>query len=314
MCPMDDTKKTGPRDVFSHLLAIIFLYVSVFAFSSIVFSFINIYLPDILQGVGSYAREDLRWPLAVLVVVFPCYVWLTWYLAKDIEHNPEKRDLRTRKWLLYFTLFAATIAIVIDLISLIFTFLNGELTTHFILKALTVFAIAAAVFTYYLWAIRKGISAFKHSGMRIFVFGTVATVAVSVVFGFYSAGSPQSERLRRLDRDRVNGLSSIQYQVIEYWRAKNKLPAALHDMVDNINVMALPVDPTNGQPYEYRATGERSFELCAVFQSDDTQDKDTLPATYPNDQYGNSFIHTVGRVCFERVIDPDRFPPLKPIQ
>jgi len=308
---MDDTRKTGPRDVFSHLLAIIFLYVSVFAFGSIIFSLINIYLPDVLQGIGSYAREGLRWPLAVLVVVFPAYVWLTWYLAKDVERNPEKRDLKTRKWLLYFTLFATTIAIVIDLISLIFTFLNGELTMRFVLKVLTVFAIAAAVFVYYLWTIRKGISALKHSGMRIFVFGVLAIVALSIIFGFYVAGSPQSERVRRIDMDRANDLSTIQYQVIEYWRAKNKLPAVQNDLIDGINVASLPVDPVTGEAYEYRVKGERTFELCAVFQSDNAQDR---VETSLGDPYGEYFAHGIGRTCFERTIDPDRFPPLKSLQ
>ncbi|MEK7649969.1 MAG: DUF5671 domain-containing protein [Patescibacteria group bacterium] len=311
---MDDTKKTGPRDVFSHLLAIIFLYVSVFAFGSIVFSLIDIYLPDVLQGLGSYAREGLRWPLAVLVVVFPCYVWLTWYLARDVEHNPEKRDLRTRKWLLYFTLFATTIAIVIDLISLIFTFLNGELTTHFVLKVLTVFAIAAAVFTYYLWTIRKGISAFKHAGMRVFVIGTVAIVVLSIIFGFYVAGSPQSERLRRLDMERVSDLYVVQNQLVEYWRAKNALPSALNDLVDDINVTMLPIDPVTSESYEYRVTGERTFELCAVFQAEDIKGSDVSSIAYPYDQYGESFAHGIGRTCFERTIDPDRFPPLKSLQ
>ncbi len=299
---MENDKKTGPRDVFSHLLAIIFLYVNIFAFGSVVFSFIDLYIPDALQGYGSSTQDGLRWPLAVLVVVFPCYIWLARYLSKDVERNPEKLDLKTRKWLLYFTLFATTIAIVIDLVSLIFGFLNGELTSSFVLKALTIFAIAASVFAYYLCEIRGGVSESKHNGMRAFVMSAIGIVFLTVVVGFYLAGSPQSERLNRFDDERIMHMTSIQYQIIEYWRVKGVLPATLEYLIDDISMVVLPKDPTTLQSYDYRVVSGNVFELCAVFQTSSDQ---------PNAQYGDSFIHGVGRTCFERKIDPDRFPTLK---
>jgi hypothetical protein len=309
---MDDTKKTGPRDVFSHLLAIIFLYVSVFAFGSIIFSLIDLYFPDALVNYGSNARDGLRWPLAVLVVVFPCYLWLTWYLARDVELHHEKRDLKTRKWLLYFTLFATAIAIVIDLITLIFVFLNGTLSTPFVLKIVAVLAVASAIFTYYLWTIRKATPALKHPAMRIFVYATVAIVTAVILFGFYMAGSPQAERMRRFDETRVQSLQQLQYQITNYWQAKQKLPGSLGDLVDSINLTSLPKDPVTGAEYEYRATGATSFELCAVFQAaSDNSLQDSK--SYPVGMYGEDagFTHGAGRTCFQRTIDPDRFPPMK---
>src|SRR3989344_3821532 len=172
---MNDSSKSGPKDVFGQLLAIIGLYVSVIAFGALIFGLINLYFPDVLSyDYGFYAKQSLRLPLAILVIVFPLFVWWNSYLQKDLEKNPEKKELKSRRWLLHFTLFVAAVVIIGDLVSLVYRFLNGDLTIQFILKVLTVFLIAAFVFTYYLWNIRKNIPATKDLRMRWFVRSTVA--------------------------------------------------------------------------------------------------------------------------------------------
>jgi hypothetical protein len=95
---MTDSNKTGPKDVFGQLLVIIGLYVSVIAFGALIFGLINLYFPDILSyDYGPYASQSLRWPLAILVIVFPLFVWWNSYLQKDLEKNPEKKELRSRR-------------------------------------------------------------------------------------------------------------------------------------------------------------------------------------------------------------------------
>ncbi len=314
---MDENKKTGPRDVFSHLLAIIFLYASVFAYGAVTFLIINLYFPDILQNYGSttYIREGLRMPLAILVIIFPFYIWLSYYLERDVANNPEKRELKTRKWLLYFTLFATTIAIVIDLISLIYNFLNGDLTTPFILKISIVLAIAAAIFVYYLWILRKKITLRQDPGMHMFVRAIVVVVVATIIFGFFMAGSPQSERARRFDDQRVNDLVGIQNQITNYWQAKQKLPETLDDLHDPISGYTQPMDPETNVSYEYRTTGDKSFELCVVFKTDSASDQTIATKPMPVGRINENWSHRQGRTCFSRAIDPDLYPPLKyPIQ
>ncbi len=149
--------KTGPKDFFMHLLAVVMLYASAIAFSTLIFQYVNIFFPDPIQGDYAFtAAKDIgRGALATLIVVFPLFVLCSWYLNKDYSKNPEKRGLRIRKWLIYLTLFVASITIVVDLVRLVQYFLEGEMTIRFSLKVLTIAFVAGSVFGYYLADLKK---------------------------------------------------------------------------------------------------------------------------------------------------------------
>lgn len=151
--------KTSPRDFFMHLLSIVMLYASAIAFSTLIFQYINLLIPDVIQGNYYGATDSIkglaRGALATLIVVFPAYIWIGWFLSKDYSKNPEKLNLRIRKWLLYFTLFVAAIVMVVDLVTLVRIFLEGGLTSSFLLKVLTVGFVAGSIFGYYLNDIKK---------------------------------------------------------------------------------------------------------------------------------------------------------------
>ncbi|MEK7077033.1 MAG: DUF5671 domain-containing protein, partial [Patescibacteria group bacterium] len=213
---MENNIKTGPRDVFLHLAGVVGLYVVVIAFGSLVFQLINIKFPDPALGEFRQFGDGLRWPLAVLVVVFPVYLSLSYFLQSELVRFPEKKELKTRKWMLYFTLFASGTVIVADLISLIFSFLSGELTVRFVLKVLTVLLVAAAVFAYYLWNLKKAAPALRDPEMRFFVWGVIALVVAAAVTGFVFAGSPGRARLVRVDERRVNDLYALQSEITNF--------------------------------------------------------------------------------------------------
>lgn len=147
--------KSGPRDVFLHLLSILTLYFSAGSFMALIFQYINVYFPDptaysSLSGV----YNTIRWSVASLIIVFPAYLLTTRYLNKLYLSSPEKLNLRSRKWLIYFTLFAGAVIIIGDLVTLVYNLLGGELTARFILKVLTVFFVAGSVFVYYYWHLK----------------------------------------------------------------------------------------------------------------------------------------------------------------
>lgn len=141
-----------------HLLAVIALYFSAGSFITLIFQYINVIFPDTLVSGAYYLRSAygaIRWAIASLVVSFPIFVFTSWFLEKEYAQAPAKRNLRVRRWLVYFTLFAAAVIIAGDIVALIYSFLGGELTIRFFLKSLTVLAVSAAVFGYYFYDIRK---------------------------------------------------------------------------------------------------------------------------------------------------------------
>ena len=138
--------KASPKDVFMHLLSIVTLYVSVVSFIALLFQYVNVLFPDQLNFYYTSALNTIRQSTASLVVVFPVYILVSWLLGRDFAREPGKREIKIRKWLLYLTLFIATITIIVDLVTLVYNFLSGELTVRFLLKVMAVLIVAAAVF------------------------------------------------------------------------------------------------------------------------------------------------------------------------
>lgn len=311
---MENTQKTLPRDVFLYFLNVIVLAMVAVNLGVLLFQFVNVYVPDVLQDRYSYPGNydgAIRWAVATLVIVFPVFVWVTRFLKRDIAANPEKKELKIRRWLLYLTLFVAGLVIIGDAIALVYNFLEGELTLRFFLKILVIMAIASKVFFYYLNTLRDQ----RPKALRMLERFTMAVVAVAVVAGLLIAGLPQNRRLARLDEQRIYDLQNIQSQVISFWQSKNRLPNNLDELRNDISGFTVPTDPETRQTYKYVTKGKLQFELCATFKTDASQIDSNVPKAVPaGSVYGENWTHGVGEVCFERTIDPEIYQiPGKPI-
>ncbi len=150
--------KTSAKDFFLHLLSIVTLYASAISLGTVLFQIINITVPDALDSnfySAQSAKEILRTALSTLIIFFPVLLGTNMYLAKMYAKDAEKRNLRIRKWLVYFTLFATIIIILISLASLVNKLLGGELTVRFFLKLLSILIISGSILAYYFYDIRK---------------------------------------------------------------------------------------------------------------------------------------------------------------
>jgi len=294
------------KDFFLWLGAMVALYVSATSLILLTHQFINVLFPNPLEYGFSYS-DTMRFAIASLIVFFPLYVLLTRMLHQDIRKVPEKKELWVRKWLVYLTLFIAGLTLAIDLVMLVNTFLNGDLTTRFALKALTIFVVVGAAFWYYIQELGgKWEREEKTSKM---IGGLVSLVVLAaIVAAFFLVGSPQSQRLVRLDQQRVYDLQNIQSQLVSYWQQKQALPAALTDLEDPLVGFVIPKDPETGVIYRYEETGAMSFKLCATFAlpSDQMPKSAAVRPMYPGEE---SWQHGEGEQCFDRTIDPERFPP-----
>ncbi|MDP2647818.1 MAG: DUF5671 domain-containing protein [Candidatus Yanofskybacteria bacterium] len=313
---MDTPNKSLPRDVFLYLLAIVALGMAAVNFGTLLFQFVNIYVPDVVSDRYTYRPGyygTIRWAVSSLIVVFPVYLWVSRFLRRDIDSSPEKKELKIRKWLLYFTLFIAGVVIIGDLVALIYNYLQGELTMRFFLKVVSILFIAGSIFYYYLNELRDR----SHKMLKTFAYVVIAAVTGATVWGFVLAGSPGSQREVRLDEQRVQDLQSIQWQIVNYWQSKESLPANLSDLRDSLSGYVPPVDPVTQQAYEYGILGDLSFRLCANFDTA-SQDGSAKDGSYayprpigPEGIQNDNWLHDPGRTCFERTIDPDLFPPRK---
>lgn len=296
---------TSPRDVFLRILSIISLYIVTVSFGILFFQYIDLLLPDQLDYYyfGAVA-STVRGAMAALIIMFPVQLLLAIFFAREERIHPEFRESRLRKWLIYFTLFLASIIMLGDLVSLVYHFLEGDLTMRFILKIVAIFAITGTTFVYYLSLVRE---AWSPRRARLFA-GIISLVfLLSVIFGFFTAGSPFLARQLRFDERRVNDLQMIQQEIINYWTQKDVLPDTLGALDDTISGFRAPVDPRTGDAYTYTVVDDVSFQLCAFFEQLQSRapyaEARLSLKSYPFD----SWDHAAGQTCFDRTIDPERY-------
>jgi hypothetical protein len=309
--------KTTAKDFFLYLSSFAALYASAISLISLLFAIVNKAFPDNLNyyyfGYDPYSG-GMRLAIATLIIIFPVYLYVASYLNRYLRANPDKKDIAVRKWLTYLTLFVTSITLISDLVILVNTFLGGEITTRFVLKALVVLVVAGSVLWYYLYDLKKSFAPDMPNRSRLLV--TIASVAVlaSLVGGFCLLGSPMTARARKFDERRINDLSSIQsYLIYSYWQQKGSIPESLDALKDPISGFLLPTDPETGAAYAYKKTGALSFELCADFKLATPEDRlregsSTMrPMMYGTPENEN-WKHGAGTTCFKRTIDPDLYP------
>jgi hypothetical protein len=305
--------KVTPKDFFLWAGAVISLYGGIAAFLSLIFEYINYAYPDPLEYIDPYSGS-MRFAMASLIVLAPVCLVLLRLIRRDIEAHEAKADIWVRRWALVLTLFLAGAAMVIDLITLVNTFLGGDLSTRFILKVVVILLVAGALFLHFLADLR-GYWVREPKKARMVSIGTAVLVLVSIVSGFFIMGSPSTVRLMRFDDQRVSDLQNIQSQVTYYWQAKQKLPVNARELEDPLTGFVLPKDPATGADYGYRVTkAPYSFEVCADFSLD--SETGSRPAATPVALHiggvdAETWQHAAGQTCFERTIDPDKYPQLK---
>jgi hypothetical protein len=327
--------KTKAIDVFAYLAIFISLIVSVVNIIQILFTAIERKFTDVLE-MGQYVDiygSDMRMAIATLIVAFPVYLALSMYVSRDIKKFLYKRDLLIRKIFIYTTLFATAVTLLGSLVATIYTYLGGELTLRFELKALAVFVIAAAVGGYYLYALRRDYTKETNVPNVIAVLSALFVIA-SLVWSISIIGTPAEMRLKRIDDTRLSDISRVQQEIFNHFQTTDKLPTSLTELDDAFQGYVVPKDPITGEVYKYRAiqqpvvrnnvalnrkelTTPAIFEICATFETErNYNDRGTPIMTekmYSASNYYYSgdtsafWNHGVGETCFRRVISSDMY-------
>ncbi len=148
------------REAFLYLVLFILLGVVAWNLGSLLFALIDTAIPDELDQEYGYFFDSrdmqIRSAIAGLVVGGPLFAWLALHIRKQRRTNPAMQRSRVRKWLTYIALIIASCTLIGDAISLVYSFLAGELSTRLLLKLLVVAILAGGVFFYFIRDAEEG--------------------------------------------------------------------------------------------------------------------------------------------------------------
>lgn len=340
---MQSDMKTKALDVFLYLGIAISLIVSITNFLQVIFAAVDRKFVDILQATAyvDSTASDVRFAIASLVVMFPIYVALSWYVSRDIAKFLYKQDIFIRKVMIYCTLFITVLTLIGTLVSVIYNYLGGDLSVSFGLKAVSVFVVALALFTYYYYSLRRDYSKTTSVPTVIAVFVSLLITAL-VTWSVSIIGGPSTMRAMKIDNVRLSDISGIQSQIVNRVQMTDKLPVALSELTNMIQEYQAPVDPITKESYVYRViqqpviktsygtnkkemTTEAIFELCATFDTVRSVDArgQSIPMIDKGGVLSESFYsannyyytgdispfwnHGIGETCFKRIISPDMY-------
>lgn len=159
------TDAGSARDAFFHLLAFTALGISASAVIFLFFTYIDLAFPDPAErGTSSlydFTLSGIRHGLALLIVAWPTFLLVWWFLLREIHRIPEKAKTGVRRWLAYLFLFAGVVTIMGDVIVVINYLVDGDLTVRFLLKVLVLFVIPGALSLYLALVLRSETEAVK---------------------------------------------------------------------------------------------------------------------------------------------------------
>lgn len=295
---METQAKTTAKDFFINLGAVIALYASVVNLVNLLFRVINHAYPQINEsyGYGFWGSQSISWPVAALIIFFPIFILLMWLLERDYRVFPEKQYMGIHKWLAYITLFVFGLVLAGDLIAVLYYFIDGqELTAGFLLKVLALLVIAGGIFSYYLLDVQG-----KLTGNTRKVYRIIALIIVlgSIVWGFAVLGSPRTQQLLKRDQEKISQLQNIDSAITSYYLDKNSLPETIEELMSSNYA---PYTKATGEEAEYSKTGKYSYNLCATFNRESTNE---INPYYPGDK---TWKHPAGYYCFSETINPDTY-------
>ncbi|AUH35566.1 DUF5671 domain-containing protein [Paracoccus tegillarcae] len=131
------------------LYGLLFLSLGMIAWHTVIIGFavIDRLLPDPLDPAGS--GRWLRWSVSALVAFLPLFLLLNRRVNRAGRDDPARQRSLVRKWVASITLLLASLALLGDLVAVVYAFLNGDMTAQFLAKALLVAIMAGLIFGYY---------------------------------------------------------------------------------------------------------------------------------------------------------------------
>jgi hypothetical protein len=305
-------KSNAAKFVFFYLTHLVSLGFMTVSFGMIIFQIINKNIPDaVAYYSGSYSASALRFAISALLVSAPIFYVATSFIEKSLFTGELRKDSAIRRWLTYLVLFVSFLIFIGWLIAFVYNFLDGELTLKFFSKVISVLAIAGAVFSFYIYDIRReAVENIKDKVVKIFFIASLSLVVIVFVSSFFFVESPSEARDRKLDEMVINNFYSIDSCVDQYYTEKQNLPADFAAMQADCQYLTSNQlrDSQTGKDFSYGAVGTTTYEICANFRTSNIGDNNNSNDGYNAGSGVNSSAHNSGYQCLRRQVYIDAKP------
>lgn len=292
---MDNSNNNAAKYAFFYMLSLVALIFMALSTGMIIFQLINKNIIDILSEFrGRFSSELLKFAISALIISAPIFYVTSRQIYKSLFLGKLDKDSGIRKWLTYFILFVSSVVMIGWLIGTINSFLGGELTTKFLLKAITAIGIAAAIFSFYFHDIRREeVRDKKDKVIRIYLFGSLIVITVAFIGSLFIVESPTETRNRKLDYAIIEDFNQIDGAITTYYSENNKLPESLEILIDEFSYITDKElqDPVSNALYTYRVSGEKEYELCATFRT--SNQEEDMEFRYVDKRW----LHEAGEQC-----------------
>lgn len=285
--------------------SLISLYLSLSFLLVLIFGIINIIFPNTADGYWAIedARSSVRIGIAMVVVFFPTYIILTRIVNKLRRTEKNAAYLTLTKWLVYLSLLVGGGVLLGDLVAVIMTFLEGDLTQRFLLKAFAVFLVIGSAFHYYILDARG--YWIKHEAKSVqFGIGAVAVVLVALAYGVTNIETPEAVREQKVDQLQLTDLQQMQYRIQDYAVSNN---GTLPETLEALGEPKVAQAPVGRAAYRYNVTND-GFELCATFAQPSNPEEFFVSTPVMEKSLirnPDNWQHGTGEMCFERVINKE---------
>lgn len=285
---------------FFYLLSLVGLIFTALGVGMIIFQIINKKIIDAVRIYpGGFDAGVLKFAISAIIIAAPVYFILTWLINKNLLNGNLGKDSQARKGMTYFILFISSVVMIGWFIAVIYNFLDGELTAKFVLKAVTAIIIAATVFSFYFYDIkRENVKDAKNIIIKSYYFGSIAVVFAALVAGLFFVDSPRLTRDRKEDLATMDRFSRIESAIAQYYSEKQKLPDSLDELIEGVGMVSKQdlVNPVSHEEIGYKIINKEFYELCATFKTSNKED-------YRIDYYQSKWKHDAGYKCLGQKVE-----------
>jgi len=148
-------QKAATMDIAVSVFSFILLAIVIGAFITLSFTLINRALPELQElqnnALPMATASAMHRSIASMAIAMPLYLFaLSWWL-KRFAGGLGRSESPLTKRLTYLVLLVAAVVIVCDLIAVVYSLLQGEMTMRFLLKVMVILGVAGIVFGFYLF-------------------------------------------------------------------------------------------------------------------------------------------------------------------